>query len=153
MLDAAAGALAGAVATAPMSGVMLVAQKVGLMGKQPPQKVTDAALGTAEADPPEPVRRGLALLAHFGVGAAMGAPFAMVLRALPRTVPGEVAGVGYGVGVWAAAYLGLVPALGIMPRADRDRPGRPGSMVLAHAVFGVCLAGVLRALRTGGRSG
>jgi len=41
-------------------------------------------------------------------------------------------------------YMGGLPALGIMPRADRDRPGRPQSMALAHIVYGGVLAALLR---------
>lgn len=42
-VDATRGAGAGALATVPMSGVMLGAQQSGLMGQQPPEKTTVAA--------------------------------------------------------------------------------------------------------------
>lgn len=82
MGDVAAGAVAGTVATVPMSAVMWAAQQVGLIHKQPPEEITEAALN-------------------------------------------------------------------IMPPADEDQPGRPGSMAVAHVVFGAALAAVLARLRRG----
>lgn len=145
--DAAAGAVAGTVATLPMSAVMVVAQRAGLMGSQPPRRVTDEALQTVGADPPEQTRRALTVLSHLAFGAAAGVPFALAQRLLPREVPRTAVGAVYGLGVWASAYLGWVPALGILPPADQDRPGRPQSMVLAHLVFGSVLGAATRLLR------
>lgn len=157
VLDATAGAAVGAAATVPMSALMLGAQRAGLMGTQPPRRITDEAIeavdeGTdGDVDPPEGGRRALTALTHLGFGAAAGVPFAVLLhRALPARVPGETVGAVYALGVWASAYLGWVPALGIMPRADEDRPGRPGSMIAAHLVYGSALGLGLRLLRPRG---
>lgn len=150
-LDASAGALVGAVATVPMTAVMLTAQRLGLLGTQPPRRMADAAVDAAdrattgtEVDPPEPARRALAALTHLGIGAAMGVPFALARRALPGRAGDQAVGAVYGVAIWAAAYLGLVPALGVMPRADRDRRARPPSMIAAHLVYGWALGAGLR---------
>lgn len=154
--DAAAGAVAGAAATVPMSALMLVAQRAGLMGTQPPRRITDEVVDVVDqgtdgtVDPAEPARRALTTLTHLGFGAAAGVPFALLHRALPVRVPGEAVGAAYALGVWASAYLGWVPALGIMPRADQDRPDRPASMVAAHLVYGSALGLGLRLLRPRG---
>lgn len=154
LLDAAAGAVAGAAATIPMSVLMWQAQRAGWMGEQPPRKITDEALDAADdtlvdvdLDPPEPARKGLTALNHLTFGAVAGVPFALVHRLTPEALARVPAGAAYGIGVWASAYLGWVPALGIMPPADRDRSGRPASMIAAHLVYGSVLGAVLRVLR------
>lgn len=153
LLDAAAGAVAGAAATVPMSLLMWGAQRAGWMGEQPPRKITDEAVEVADetvdadVDPPQPARQGLTALNHLAFGAVAGIPFALVHRLFPAPLARVPAGAAYGVGVWASAYLGWLPALGIMPPADRDRPGRPASMIAAHLVYGSVLSAGLRLLR------
>jgi hypothetical protein len=53
-----------------------------------------------------------------------------------------VRGVVTAMTVYAASYQRLIPALGILPRATEDQPGRPAVMVTAHIVYGTVL-GVL----------
>lgn len=146
--DVAAGAVAGTVATVPMSAVMWAAQQAGLIGKQPPEEITEAALDAAGTHASEQAEDRLALLNHLLFGAVAGGLFGACRRALPvtpaRLVP---VGVAYGLGVWFTAYQGWVPALRIMPPADEDQPGRPASMAAAHVVFGAVLAAVLQRLR------
>jgi uncharacterized membrane protein YagU involved in acid resistance len=133
------GAVAGAIATLAMSIPMLLAGRLGVMGTQPPEAIVQRTLGwtsrlpwrTAETD-------ALSSAAHVGFGAAAGIGFALARQALPAaSLPG--AGIVYALGIWASAYLGWVPAMGILPRADRDRPGRPIVMIVAHIVYGVIL--------------
>ena len=131
------GALGGAAGTATMSALMLVAQRAGVMGQQPPEKIAEAAVQQAGLPGITGVQQNaLAVLAHFGFGAGMGVAFEMLHRRLGPKVPAVVGGGLFGVAVWAAAYRGVVPWLGIMPHPERDRPGRPTSMVLAHVVWG-----------------
>lgn len=133
------GAGAGALATAPMSGVMLLAQRLGWMGKQPPAKITDAALEEVNLDPPRWERKALAVAAHVAFGAGAGALFALVRGGRPSPARAAVEGAAFGTAVWGASYAGWVPALGIMPPPSEDRPGRPTSMLIAHWVFGAAL--------------
>jgi hypothetical protein len=147
VLDASAGTLAGALATLPMSALMWAAGRAGLMGEQPPKRITDEALDSVGAHPSQPTRWGATALTHLGFGAAAGVPFALMHRSLPVGVPRVATGALYGVGVWASAYLGWVPAMGIMPSAEDDRPGRPLSMVAAHVVYGAALGAGLQVLR------
>lgn len=146
-LDAAAGALAGAAATLPMSALMWASGRAGLMGEQPPKGVTDHALDEVGAHPSQPTRWAATAVTHLGFGAAAGVPFALMHHSLPVGVPRVATGALYGVGVWASAYLGWVPAMGILPSAEDDRPGRALSMVAAHVVYGAALGAGLQLLR------
>lgn len=137
MLD---GAVGGGIGTATMSVVMLVARRVGLMGEQPPEAITAAALdASGMEDRDEDTQDILATVAHFGFGIGTGALFGMLHRRLPFRVNAAAHGVIFGSLVWATAYQGWVPALGIMPPASRDRPDRPQVMLLAHWVYGATL--------------
>jgi hypothetical protein len=137
-----------------MSAVMLVAGRTGAMGAQPPERVTEKALDAADVRPTsEGQQDAAASLAHLAFGAGGGAAFALLHRRLNLPVPAVAQGVVFGLGVWAASYQGWIPALGILPPADDDRPGRRRTMIAAHVVYG----GVLGALedrshRSGGRS-
>lgn len=140
-----AGAVAGTVATFPMSGAMAMASRGHLLGEPPPRKITRAAL---ERVAPRAVSREVPLdvataAAHLGFGAAMGALYAVVLGGRR---PSVVSGVVFGTAVWAVSYAGWVPAAGIMPAPSDDRPGRPSSMLVSHWVFGAALARTLRML-------
>jgi hypothetical protein len=138
------GGLAGLAGTAAMSVAMLGAQKAGWMGKMPPKKITEAALGALRVNRSAPRSNALSTVAHFGYGVAGGVLFAAgTRRLLPRARGvGPAAGAAFGIGVWALSYLGWVPALGIMPPPHRDRPGRPTAMVLAHLIYGTLVGGL-----------
>lgn len=134
-------AAAGAVATAAMSVVMVAGAKAGMMGDQPPTVITKSALRAAGADDPAVVASRIAPAAHLAFGALAGMLFGLLRRILPG-VPGPGLGVLFGLAVWGVSYRGWVPALGILPPPEHDRPGRPEVMVAAHLVFGLVL-GVL----------
>lgn len=139
--------MAGALATIPMTAVMVAAQRLGLMGRQPPEKITDAMLDRIDVSPPREQRRGLAALAHLGFGAAAGALFAALRAGRPSPGRAMLEGAAYGTAVWTGSYAGWVPALGIMPAPEDDRRGRPASMVLAHWIYGATLGLVLATAR------
>jgi hypothetical protein len=145
------GAVAGAAATAPMTALMFAAQKLGLMGRQPPAKITDAFLDRFDVDASPVQRQLLAAAAHVGFGAAAGALFGLLRRRRRRGARAAVEGATFGTAVWASSYAGWVPAFGIMPPPSRDRFGRPPTMLMAHWVFGTTLGLVLSRLRRGER--
>ncbi|CAN5153402.1 hypothetical protein BH24ACT1_BH24ACT1_00280 [soil metagenome] len=131
------GLVAGAVATVPMSAVMLVAGRTGAMGAQPPERVAENALGaTGVDDTSEDEQNVAASLAHLAFGAGGGAAFALLYRRLDLPVPAVAQGAAFGLAVWAVSYQGWIPALGILPPADSDRPGRRRAMIAAHIVYG-----------------
>lgn len=139
------GAAAGAVATVLMSVVMLVAQRLGLMGRQPPSHISEAALDTAEHGRPDPTAtKALAVATHFAFGSAGGAAYTLGTEAIGHP-PTPLSGSAFGMLVWASSYAGWVPKLGIMPLPSEDRPGRPTAMILAHLVYGATLGALARA--------
>jgi hypothetical protein len=133
--------VAGAVATVPMSVVMLAFRRP--MGEQPPDAITKRAAHAVGAAPTEEQADALAVVAHLGFGAATGALYALA----PRVGPPVLRGVGTALGVWAVSYQGWVPALGILPKASEDRPARPAVMVAAHVVYGAVLGTLEERLR------
>jgi hypothetical protein len=143
--EAVRGTLAGAMATIWMTAVMFAAQRLGLMGEQPPRTLTSRALGRAGIGQrvPEPAHDLLAAVAHVGFGAAIGAAFAVASTRrgpAPRTPTG---GVVLATGVWASSYLGWGPSLGLTPPAHGGL--RPAiSMIVAHWVYGATLVRALQ---------
>ena len=140
MKRAARGAAAGVVATGVMSLLMVAARRAGLMGRMPPEKITARLLRSAGLPHGRRTQDAAATALHFGFGAGAGALFGATVRR--SRLPPVLAGSVFGAGVWLVSYMGWVPALGIMPPPQDDRPGRPQSMLLAHLVYG----GVLGAL-------
>lgn len=135
------GAVSGLVATGAMSAVMLALRRQ--MGTQPPDAIATDAARAAGFTPTESEVNVMASIAHAGFGAVSGAAYAL----LPRYGPAPLRGVLVALGIWAAAYQGVVPALGILPQASRDKPGRPAVMIAAHLVFGAVLGSVEDRLR------
>ncbi|MCA1560991.1 MAG: DUF1440 domain-containing protein [Acidobacteria bacterium] len=78
-----------------------------------------------------------ALASHFAFGAMAGLGYAPLLRAAPqrKALPAAANGVMYGMMVWTAQYLGVLPAMGILSRADRHPARRNGLMITAHVVW------------------
>jgi hypothetical protein len=138
------GAVSGLVATGAMSAVMLAAQRLGLVGKLPPRKIVQRWL--AAHGVPWHRRRGqhgVATVSHFAFGASAGWVFGLLARALGLRRPtGLALGGAYGAAVWAVAYGLVLPAAGLMPRPEQDRPGRQGVMAGAHLIYGAVLGGL-----------
>lgn len=144
------GAMAGLIATAPMTGFMLLMhqllpnwQKTAL----PPEKLTNKVskrllkkrLGTPE-------RQGVTLGTHFGYGAASGTVYGLTFSRLP--LPAFLKGAIFGVLLWAAGYLGWIPAMDLLPSATKAPPQRSLLMIGAHLVFGITLAQLFAAFNT-----
>jgi len=66
-------------------------------------------------------------------------------RDLP-TRPKQAGGSGYGLAIWAASYLGWIPAAGILTPATKHRASRNLLMLAAHVVWGTALAAGVREL-------
>ena len=130
-MDVVRGALAGAVATAPMTAAMLAGRRA--LGTQPPKRIVERAEDALGTDPPEPVTNAAATAAHVGMGMTIGAVYGL----LPKGIPTALALCG---AVYATSYQGWIPAIGALPPATDDKPDRPAVLVAAHAVFAVALA-------------
>jgi hypothetical protein len=133
------GAAAGAVATLPMSAVMLAAQKAGALPKQPPEEIVDSALDAADVDVTEETSNVLATVNHFAFGAGMGTVYAALRRATGGRGNGPATGVAYGLAVWFVSYEGWVPQITPLPPISRDREDRQSVMAGAHVVYGAVL--------------
>lgn len=133
------GALAGLGATVAMSAVMLAGRKLGLTGKMPPERITEAGLRVLRVRTSERTEDALTTIAHLGYGTGVGLLFSVGARAARLPSAGPVVGAAYGLLVWAVSYAGWVPALGILPPPHHDRPDRQGVMVIAHLVYGSVL--------------
>lgn len=136
LAGAMAGTVAGLLATAVMSIAMLAAKRAGLTGELPPERISREVLEEVTSPPSEQSEDAVATLLHFAFGAGAGALLGALLgRGMPVIVRVPI-GVAYASGVWAVSYLGWIPALGLMPPATRDRPGRVRVMLMAHWVYG-----------------
>lgn len=139
------GAAAGTAATGVMTAAMFTAQRAGLMGQLPPRKITAAALDAAGIRRTRKEEKAATAVTHLGFGAACGALFAFLGRRDKPLARAVLEGTVFGSAVWTISYVGWVPALRIMPPPNRDRPGRPTSMVVAHWIYGGVLAAILAA--------
>ncbi len=135
------GAVAGTVATAAMSAVMLALREQ--VGEQPPDAIVKHVARGVGVTPTEREADAMAVVAHVGFGSGVGSAYAL----LPRVGPPAARGVATALAVYAASYQGWVPALGILPPASQDQPGRPAVMVAAHVVYGAVLGVVEDSLR------
>lgn len=137
---------------------MLGAQRLGLLGEQPPRKVSNAVLDTIAPTADEATRRLGTTLVHLGIGALAGVAHQLGRRAVRRPKPAAPLGAAVGGAFWALNYWVLAPATGLMPPPDRDRSDRPIVMFGAHLVWGAVsavlgdrLAGVRRGPERSGR--
>jgi hypothetical protein len=134
------GAAHGVAATVVMSGWMLLARRLGLMSRLPPEKLTAILLRRLGVRPRTPLLEAATLAGHFSYGAALGALFQSATDRLPG--PAALKGALFGAAVWGVSYAGWVPALELMPPPHRDRPGRQASTLAAHLIYGAVLGGL-----------
>jgi putative membrane protein len=134
------GAVAGLVATAPMTAAMKIMKKQLPWYEQyplPPKQIT-MSIGRKMGHYKqhfEPLQSSLSWLSHFGYGAAAGTVYAFVTRPFKK-IPGIVKGMIFGLLVWAAGYLGWLPAFGIMRPAHKQPLRRTALMIAAHLIWG-----------------
>jgi hypothetical protein len=139
--ELAAGAVAGTVATVAMSTLMLSAQRAGLLGEQPPRKLSDAVLdAVADGRADERTRRLGTSIVHLGIGATAAALHQAGRQLAGRPRPAAIWGGGFGAVFWALNYGLVAPAIGIMPAPDRDRPWRAPVMLASNVVWGAVSA-------------
>jgi uncharacterized membrane protein YagU involved in acid resistance len=137
------GAIAGLLATVPMTAVMIVGKRRLPPRSQvplPPVQITQNALRAASVDDEVSRAEEIALSAvnHFGFGASTGVVYGWFCK--PRSVANAVTtGCIYGVGVWSCSYLGWLPAAGLYRSAANDTSERNTLMIIAHLVWGAGL--------------
>lgn len=137
-----AGAIAGTVGTMGMTMCMRWLHQA-LPPDQayplPPREIVQTVLPQGD----ERFHEHATTAAHFAYGAATGA----FLGAITRRPPGAAAGAAYGVAVWAASYLGWIPAAGILKPAVSHPARRNALMLTAHVVWGALTALCIREIR------
>ncbi len=140
-LESLAGAGAGSIGTVPMTLFMLGAHRL-LPGWQkyalPPEKLTEEVAERANIELDKPQLLGASLVAHLGYGASMGSLYNMFARRVET--PAVVKGAVFGVAVWAASYLGWLPAANFSEAASEEPMKRNMLMIGAHIIWGVTTA-------------
>ena len=134
------GGFAGILATLTMSAVIFGSKKLGLMHEPPPKEITKRAAQESGVNPhavPRPTFNLSWIAAHFGYGVGCGAVYTVIRGILPGGA--VTSGTIYGLVVWAASYLGVMPALGLYPAPEDDSNSRAATMIAAHVVFGATL--------------
>ncbi len=135
-------AVAGFIATAPMTAVMWALDR-GLRARRealPPEQITRniaKRLGV-EHQLDGRLKKTASWLAHFAFGTASGAAYSIVARQM--VVPAPIKGSLYGLLVWMLSYLGWLPAARILPPAKRQSSRRNLAMIVAHIIWGATLA-------------
>jgi hypothetical protein len=147
-----AGAIAGTAATAPMTAAMKALQQGAPTARRraiPPREITvELARRAGIYGQLDGASEDAATTAgHFAYGGAAGALYPYARAYLPG--PTLVRGALFGVGVWAASYLGWLPAAGILRPATREPAGRNAMMIGAHLVWGATTALLAERLERG----
>jgi putative membrane protein len=138
------GAIAGLIATVPMTLLMVAWHRRLPQDQQyplPPHEITMNAAEDADVEETveDPVSQTAATLAaHFGYGAAAGAAYAALAPSVP--LPPLVKGGLFGLTVWSVSYLGLMPAIGWHRSATEEPAGRNTLMLTANMLWGAVTA-------------
>jgi hypothetical protein len=147
------GALAGLAATGPMTLAMKLMHEQLPRGERyplPPRQVTEGLAEKAGVNEhfDEEEREAATWVSHFAYGTACGALYGAVSGGRAGGHP-LLAGVGFGLAVWAGSYLGWLPAAGIISPATEHPPRRNALMIAAHVVWGAGLGAVVAGLSDG----
>lgn len=139
------GALAGTLATLPMTAFMLATQRFLPRGQRyelPPELlVKEMSQRThIRLHWSKKLLMGATVVSHFGYGAAMGVLYTPIekQKSLPRPLTGTL----FGLWVWASNYLGLLPLLRMRASGPREPGHRNFMMVAAHVVWGSALGAI-----------
>lgn len=148
------GALAGLAATAPMTLAMkLMHEQLPREERYPlpPRQVTEGLAEKAGVNEhlDEEEREAATWVSHFAYGAACGALYGAVSGERLDERP-LLAGVGFGLAVWAGSYLGWLPAAGILSPATEHPARRNALMIAAHVVWGAGVGVALERLSDDG---
>jgi uncharacterized membrane protein YagU involved in acid resistance len=147
------GIWAGALATGPMTLAMFGLQRYLPTAEKsplPPATLTSQITQTVGVDQSLAAnqRADLTMVSHFGYGIVCGLIYAFGTRRFSSSP--VLKGSLFGFGVWAASYLGWIPAVGLRASAFKMPAKRNGLMILAHLVWGASLGFAENELRTSG---
>lgn len=136
------GAIAGFVATVPMSVAMEVMKKNLPWYERYPLPPKLIMMRTSQKaglwkNLKEPWRSILTWVTHFGFGTTAGTLYSIVNGKIH--IPSVIKGILFGLLVWTSSYLGWIPKLGILPPANKHPTRRALLMIAAHVVWGATL--------------
>jgi len=136
------GAVAGAGATIVMQGMMMASGKL-LPDSRPPMKQDPGEFMAKKAKVPPELRKAAAKSLQLGYGMTSGVLYAaMRPRGGSRFLDGSL----LGLGVWAAGYLGWLPAADLMPPLSEQEPEQIVVPIVQHALFGVAVVATYDAM-------
>lgn len=146
------GAIAGFAGTFLMQGMMKTTGRLlpdaaaplnGDAGEYMVGLAETALPSSTVAAVPSPLEQALAKSLHLGYGMTSGALYA-ALRPRPRNAPLE--GAALGLCVWAAGYLGWLPAAQLMPPLSQQTAKQVLVPLAEHVLFGMSVATVYEGL-------
>jgi len=133
------GALAGFIATVPMTIFMLSTQRFLPKGQRydlPPEIITKELADRAHIK--QHMNKAQILAAttasHFGYGATMGVLYSLLGQRL--SLPSGLKGSLFGLIIWAVSYPALLPLLGFSESSHGETTRRNLMMIAAHLVWG-----------------
>ena len=136
------GALAGMIATFPMTIFMLVTHRLLPKWQKyalPPERITTELAKRARVGKRTSKAQhvGAAIVMHFGYGSNMGMFYAPMARkvALPPALKGAI----FGLLVWFGSYMGIAPLIDLPDAAPKQPLQRNAMMITAHLVWGSTL--------------
>src|SRR5438045_7858500 len=92
---------------------------------------------------PPALRTAAAKSLHLGYGTTPAVLYALIRR---RGGPAILDGALLGLGLWAAGYLGWLPATGLIPPIREQPPRQIAVPIVRHALFGIALVAAYRAM-------
>jgi putative membrane protein len=139
LLPVLGGAVAGAIATGPMTLFMLAAHRFLPLHQRtplPPKTITMDLLSKVNLKQHLnwKQRKRAPWIAHVAYGTGVGATYGSFSRAVP--LPPPVKGIVFALLVWAGSYLGWLPAFDVSGSAPDQPMRRNVLMIGAHVVWG-----------------
>jgi hypothetical protein len=136
-------------ATIPMTALMVAGHRRLPWNERdplPPGQITERLLQAIDAhdDLPPQDKAKLALLNHVAYGGAIGALYGLATKGAPQHP--VASGIGHGLAVWAANYLGILPSLELYRSATQDSTRRNRLMISVHVLWGASLGLFAKAL-------
>lgn len=146
------GALAGTLATIPMTAVMVVSHRLLPHDQRyplPPQLIIEDLADTAEAELILELtgKQPTVWTAHIAYGALMGAIYGG-LKGNKRVENSVARGICFGLGVWAANYLVGLPVFGMRASAPNEPAPRDAMMIGSHIVWGGVMGKITQQLNS-----
>jgi uncharacterized membrane protein YagU involved in acid resistance len=140
--EMAIGAIGGCIATVPMT-IWMVAVHRALPAYEryplPPRELTDEITERLKIENSrrDPALTAETYAAHFGMGTAAG----MICGIINNQIEASpiLKGMEYGLVVWGANYLGILPGLTLLRPASEHPPRRTALMIGSHLIWGMAL--------------